>query len=73
MSGQEWIPVTERLPEVGSNFLVYDTYHKAREDFELIQMGRMTKSWGISCVGQNSGNKTITHWMPLPEPPETDQ
>lgn len=56
--GQEkhrWIPVTERMPDVGVEVLVYS---------EII---------GI-CVdyydGDTVGYFDVTHWTPLPEPPE---
>ena len=65
----EWISVKDRLPEVGSDFLVYDTYYKRRGDDPCVQRGRMTISWGIATIGENGENDTITHWMPLPYPP----
>jgi hypothetical protein len=65
----KWIPVSERLPEIGADFLVYDAFYEPREDFQCIRFGRMTKSWGISSQGANYAAPTITHWMPLPSPP----
>ena len=56
---QEWIPVTEMLPEYGQLVIVYSggvlspqvyAQHFWRADFN---------DW-----------VHITHWMPLPEPPE---
>jgi hypothetical protein len=76
----KWISVSEHLPEIGSRFLVYDTYFSRIEyenhiepyaDGGEVSIGRMTRSWGIATEGENGINETITHWMTLPAPPET--
>ena len=63
---QEWISVTERLPEEKANCIVY--YKHAFCDDE--------NHVGI-CVCFYDGNEfnmdfahKVTHWMPLPEPPK---
>lgn len=63
-----WIPVTERLPELGERVLCTDgvaVFEQYRVD--------------ISCVygmwdrfGMKSPMQEVTHWMPLPEPPKED-
>ena len=71
---RRWIPVSERLPELGSPILFYDSI------LERINKG--------TCTAKNSDNTNlhwftdddlfyfgdrseyITHWMPLPNPPE---
>ena len=58
---QEWIPVTERLPEdscralirSASGYIGVDSYDKDRGHFE---------SGGMWIP--------VTHWMPLPQPPK---
>ena len=61
---QNWIPVTERLPECGECVIVYDT----REDY--IGM------WEFSGVAWYNDDYNpldideVTHWMPLPHPPK---
>ena len=56
---KRWIPVTERLPELGQEVIVFSggvvegsvfAYHFWNKDFQ---------SW-----------LHITHWMPMPEPPK---
>ena len=70
---RRWIPVTERLPEAGKKVLVFAYGHD-------ILTARMTKLFenvypvfecnGIFCEMAKPGR--ITHWMPLPEPPESE-
>ena len=62
---QRWIPVTERLPENGANILAYMS-----DEFESHIIP--AKVFGVTgfydCLNVN--HSRITHWMPLPEPPE---
>ena len=68
---QKWIPCSERLPEKAGEYLV--TYHPCFWD---------DVEWSKRCVGIDTfrGKSTwakkkyqrVTHWMPLPEPPESD-
>lgn len=62
-----WIPVKERLPEEMEWVLcvsIHNTVHILGYDYIM-------DDWDIhgkpnSCYGKNF----VTHWMPLPEPPE---
>ena len=64
--GGKWIPVTERLPEPGewvlcscrSNIIEVLRYDSAMDDWDS-QMPERCYMKGF-----------VTHWMPLPEPPE---
>lgn len=62
---QEWIPVTERLPKIHTNVLVYRP--KMATNIMVSYFG-----YDRFCDGAVDiwGNKVITHWMPLPQPPE---
>lgn len=51
-----WVPVTERLPDDGEYVLAYS----ADDDFTTVE------------ARHRFGAFQITHWMPLPEPPEED-
>jgi hypothetical protein len=53
-----WISVDERLPEIFTTVIVYDT-HTQSVRFTLYS-GK-TEGWS---------NGRITHWMPLPEAPK---
>ena len=61
----KWISVEERLPEVESSYLTYTDKGRIIIDSFCIYPEHGTKFW----VG---GNGRVTHWMPLPEPPEVE-
>ena len=62
-----WIPVTERLPENGLHCLVarYDYV----TDTPFVDLLWFDNSWWDRV---NSGDYSVTHWMPLPEPPKEE-
>ena len=64
-----WIPVEERLPEVWRN----------DENAELVNYMIYSPDFGVDIGNYHAKAKkwlcmalpcTVTHWMPLPEPPE---
>lgn len=65
-----WIPVGERLPEESDKVLVWmecpDLFIAPQDDFGYYINGE----W----IGDNTDSmvhsKNVTHWMPLPPPPE---
>ena len=75
---REWIPVSERLPEND-----YGTHWKERPHYlVLLRNGLMRVAtfgykeygWWIdshNCVLESKHYTEVTHWMPLPEPPNT--
>ena len=60
---RHWIPVSERLPE-GEKVLVLWKDGTIHLDWTFIDGG--------SYYWWNSGQAVVTHWMPLPTPPEAD-
>ena len=60
MSG-EWIPVTERLPDDGSEYLVW--YGGFRHCTVVVRRGGEFLKQGMRIT------ENVTHWMPLPAPP----
>ena len=54
---RRWIPVTERLPDIGIEVLVYSEDDGICMDY-----------YG----GDSFGYYDVTHWMPLPEPPKEE-
>ena len=64
---QEWIPVTERLPELHTKVLCCG---KKGGRF-IAELG----TWGHEnhlCWDKKNGQgcPTVTHWMPMPQPPK---
>lgn len=66
----KWIPVTERLPLYGQDVLAVRTYGDGEKCQEVLMAhisvwneGTGEKWWNV---------KTITHWMPLPQPPKEE-
>ena len=62
----EWISVKDELPESHEPFI-------ARDKWGGISVVKQ-RSWGDPdwLVGGLQLSRDITHWMPLPEPPEED-
>ena len=65
---QEWIPVTERLPEKGQEVLVFDT----RENWTGFAWLRPDETWTALGFDFPFDLGEVTHWMPLPKPPKED-
>ena len=63
---RRWIPVSERLPEVNEDVftVVYDTNDGSTSVSALKHHGDGV--WFI----WDKGYYVVTHWMPLPKPPE---
>ena len=62
---QQWIPVTERLPDKSQSVLGYD-HDKGRDIFWYGANGFNI----VDECGNTYPTKALTHWMPLPEPPK---
>ena len=68
---QEWVRAKDRLPNIDQKVLVYDAgdeteihvYH-FREDLDGLYWDD-EGGWAVDF-------ENVTHWMPLPEPPERD-
>lgn len=56
---QEWIPVKDRLPETDGDFLCWNDFYGCIVG-HFWAKGKYFISKAVS----------VTHWMPLPEPPE---
>lgn len=63
---QEWIPVTERLPEVARRVLVTDG-ENISFGYVLNYERKALNPW---CTQSPCLPHTTTHWMPLPTPPK---
>lgn len=62
-----WIPATERLPEAKVDVLAVV---RCKDGTSVVNQGWysvLNERWYIGLTGIHA---TVTHWMPLPEPPE---
>ena len=80
---QKWIPVTERLPDIGDTYLVvvkykYDWEKEYNIDTDVAMFypydnpdAYIDNRWN-TYIDWDEGQQYIhiTHWMPLPEPPK---
>ncbi len=60
----EWIKVSERLPVVGEDVLIFDS----STNLSFIAWRNSVEKWLVGTVYAESAK--VTHWMPLPAPPE---
>ena len=60
---QEWISVNDRLPKDGQIVLTYKNGVYDIQAYEERRNGWLCKGWFWSMA-------TVTHWMPLPQPPK---
>lgn len=70
---QGWIPVTERLPEICENVIVYVVYHSSRHVTVIrsVVPAYYTED-GFWMYGNGIRLQNVTHWMPLPEEPKEE-
>lgn len=61
----EWVSVEDRLPPYGKSVIVCQPYSKGTVMVE--QGSRYVNGWWRV---YGTRVKRVTHWMPLPEPPE---
>lgn len=70
----EWIPVTERLPEKSGQYLTYNEHGWfSAYPYSIIHKQWNTQDWMSEKSAKGLGINSITHWMPLPQPPEVKQ
>ena len=66
-----WIPVTERLPEDRSDVLVV-AYWPERWGVYMGWCAPERAAWSVHIGIGDRNDVAVTHWMPLPEPPEVE-
>ncbi|HCN0984721.1 TPA: DUF551 domain-containing protein [Escherichia coli] len=67
-----WISCSERMPEKGQNVLISVNFDSSLVE-PLICSARYTGSTfrrGDATIKPGNGVEQVTHWMPLPEPPQ---
>lgn len=70
----EWVSVEERLPEESDGMVLF-TNGKAVTSGYRNHMFRMSGEEGIyaPAIRKGGGYMRVTHWMPLPAPPEKEE
>lgn len=69
LADEKWIPVTERLPEVGERVLCY-----CRANIYEVMKMRTDGAWVHNDTVYDGTYMSgfVTHWMPLPNPPKEE-
>lgn len=64
----EWISVKDRLPEKSASVLICATGHRVTAYYDKVkEVFRLTEDENLYYL-----TEYVTHWMPLPEPPESE-
>lgn len=69
VDGEQWIPADERTPEASGTYIVCCK----EQDLKHVTFAKFYKKLGY---WELKGSRTfwkVTHWMPLPEPPEEEK
>ena len=62
----QWISVADRLPEPWKQVLIYSRHDFCESAFYIGAPGKWRVTWNHEMLDADS----VTHWMPLPEPPK---
>ena len=68
---RQWIPVAERLPKDRSDVLVVAYWHE-RWGVYMGWCAPERAQWSVHIGIGDRNDVAVTHWMPLPEPPEVE-
>ncbi len=65
-----WVPVAERLPDLDVDVLVVRSRREGREKPKVYVDADVRRTRHRGKWAKTDGYEQVTHWMPLPEPPE---
>lgn len=66
-----WIPCSDRLPEMDDNYICVYHFHDGNKNYASTLFFYATdQNPHFQCDGYRG--LEVTHWMPLPEPPEEE-
>ena len=69
---QKWIPVTERLPEYDGTYLTFTTSGTVTTARWYAEHDMRNYRGDFIRHIEGRFHRNVTHWMPLPEPPEEE-
>lgn len=72
----EWINIEDRKPPQDVYVLIAKFIHRSKVKMHFVQIAsRFGNTWVDDKNGEHLNPKDgyVTHWMPLPEPPENKQ
>lgn len=62
-----WISMKDRLPEENLEYIVYATDEDGERFVTTDHWNKYVRQWYLFDKGSST---TVTHWMPMPEPPK---
>lgn len=65
----EWISVKDRLPEINQRVLVWYLHKTTNVGYAVGDTLRLNNGSGVKFWEYHADDR-ITHWMPLPKPPQ---
>lgn len=71
MTENKWIPVTERVPDRFGEYIVAVKDISGKMYSDYADYDPFQKRWATGLF--RSAEEKVTHWMPLPEPPEGEE
>ena len=73
-AAQRWVSVDERLPDDEDNGVIAWTNNASEYSSYNFDLAFYHKNFGwLMATEWEHGDPTVTHWMPLPPPPVTDE
>lgn len=71
-SVNRWIPCSERMPEEGQDVIIYIAKGWDITPIQVAHIQYDSTLWEFSDGEFYPSKNEVSHWMPLPEPPEEE-
>jgi hypothetical protein len=66
----KWISVNQNVPEINHRVLLATNLNESIVTGNRLPPAGPNEPWFHTDTGYWCGTETVTHWMPLPKPPE---
>ena len=67
----EWISVKDGFPKLGTKVLAHEQNGNI-QTVNVVHVSSDGNSWRIQYWNFHGANIIVTHWMPLPDPPQEE-